>query len=269
MISNVSVDRPAWAALVLPIALLGASMLLLVAVGAADYPGKIAKEMGHSTAQVAIAAALVLVLHRTGLDREAGLTRAIRDWPRGWPLAVIPMALIGLINVLSVDLQSLSFDLPKAAGWLYNSISTGLFEEILLRGFCFYYLYRAWEAQPNALVKAGLAQALIFGLAHAYNIFQAPLGDVVPQVVYATLLGIGFAGIAAYTRSLWPVIGIHAFINAMGDLDVFFGVEAPAEAGSVSGYLVAIAVIFVVSTVPGLAMLRRRQAQLNEASQDA
>ena len=175
------------------------------------------------------------------------------------------MALIGLINVLSVDLQSLTFDLPRTAGWLYSSISTGLFEEILLRGFCFYYLYRAWQAQPNALVKAGLAQALIFGLAHTYNIFQAPLGDVVPQVVYATLLGIGFAGIAAYTRSLWPVIGIHAFINAMGDLDVFFGVEAPAEAGSASGYLAAIAVIFVVSTIPGLAMLRRRQAQIDKA----
>ncbi len=266
MISIVSADRPAWAALVLPIALLAASMLLFVAVGAADYPGKIAEEMGHSTAQVAIAAGLVVLLHRTGLARETGLTRPVREWPRGWPLAVIPMALIGLINVMSVDLQSLTFDLPRSAGWLYNSISTGLFEEILLRGFCFYYLYRAWQAQPNALVKAGLAQALIFGIAHAYNIFQAPLGDVVPQVIYATLLGIGFAGIAAYTRSLWPVIGIHAFINAMGDLDVFFGVEAPAEAGSASGYLAAIAVIFVVSTIPGLVMLRRSQAQIDKAS---
>ena len=269
MNSIASADRPAWAALVLPIALLAASMLLLVAVGAADYPGEVAKKMGRSTAQMAIAAGLFVLWHPTGLAREAGLARPMRDWPRAWPLAVIPMALIGLINVLSVDLQSLTFDLPRTAAWLYSSISTGLFEEILLRGFCFYYLYRAWQAQPNALVKAGLAQALIFGLAHTYNIFQAPLGDVVPQVVYATLLGIGFAGIAAYTRSLWPVIGIHAFINAMGDLDVFFGVEAPAEAGSASGYLAAIAVMFVVSTIPGLAMLRRRQAQMNEAPHHA
>ena len=56
MNSIASADRPAWAALVLPIALLAASMLLFVAVGAADYPSKIAKEMGHSTAQVAIRA---------------------------------------------------------------------------------------------------------------------------------------------------------------------------------------------------------------------
>ena len=62
MNSIVSADRPAWAALVLPIALLAASMLLFVAVGAADYPSKIAKEMGHSTAQVAIAAGLVVLL---------------------------------------------------------------------------------------------------------------------------------------------------------------------------------------------------------------
>ena len=41
------------------------------------------------------------------------------------------------------------------------------------------------------------------------------------------------------------------------------------SAGSASGYLAAIAVIFVVSTIPGLVMLRRSQAQIDKASHNA
>lgn len=248
--------------LLLPIILVGGSILLFKLAGLYPFPSRFAEDMVHSSLQILLCIAVIALLRRFELFDATGLNNPIRNWPRNWPFAVVPMALIGLINLLSVDWNALTFDGVRMTGWIYNSVSTGLFEEILLRGFCFYFLYRCWQGHKNAIFLAAVAQALIFGIAHLSNLQNAPVGDVVPQVIYATLLGIGFAGITVYTQSIWPTIAIHSFINAMGDLDNFFGPEIADSAGDASGYIVAIVIIFCVATVPGLYLLRLGQKRL-------
>ncbi len=251
--------------LLLPILLVGGSVLLFKLAALYPYSSRFADDMVHSGLQILLCIAVVILLSRFALFDATGLANPIRNWPRNWPFAVIPMALIGLINLLSVDWNILTFDAVRVTGWIYNSISTGLFEEILLRGFCFYFLCRCWQERSNALFLAALAQALIFGIAHLSNLQNSPVGNVIPQVIYATLLGIGFAGITVYTKSIWPTIAIHSFINAMGDLDVFFRPDMPDSAGDASGYIVAILIIFCVATVPGLYLLRLAQKRLLKA----
>ncbi len=248
--------------LLLPIILVAGSILLFKLAGLYSYSSRFTEDMVHSSLQMLLCIAVIALLRRFELFGATGLNNPIRNWPRNWPFAVVPMALIGLINLLSVDWNALTFDAVRVTGWIYNSVSTGLFEEILLRGFCFYFLYRCWQERKNAIFLAALAQALIFGIAHLSNLQNSPVGDVVPQVIYATLLGIGFAGITVYTKSIWPTIAIHSFINAMGDLDNFFGPEIADSAGDPSGYIVAIVIIFCVATVPGLYLLRLGQKRL-------
>ncbi|MEP2101614.1 MAG: CPBP family intramembrane glutamic endopeptidase [Parasphingorhabdus sp.] len=251
--------------LLLPILLVVGSISLFKLAGLYPLSSRFAEDMVHSSLQILLCIAVIALLKRFELFDATGLTNTIRNWPRNWPFAVVPMGLIGLINLLSVDWNALTFDGVRVTGWIYNSVSTGLFEEILLRGFCFYFLYRCWQERENAIFLAAFAQALIFGVAHLSNLQNAPVGDVLPQVIYATLLGIGFAGIAVYTKSIWPTIAIHSFINAMGDLDNFFGPEIPDSAGDVSGYLAAIIIIFCVATVPGLYLLRLGQKRIISA----
>ncbi|SIN59888.1 hypothetical protein SAMN02745824_0426 [Parasphingorhabdus marina DSM 22363] len=242
--------------LLLPILLITATLLLFRIEKLLPVESPFAGDMIHSTLQFLLGFGVLWLLKAFGLFAQTGLLRPVHEWPRRWPLAVIPMAMIGLINLLSVEWSQLQFDSVRFGGWIYNSLSTGFFEEILLRGFCFYYLYRCWQERKNGLLMAAIAQALIFGLAHLSNLQSVPAGDVVPQVIYATLLGIGFAGIAAYAGSIWPVMGVHAFINAMGDLNNFFGPDLPDEPGSLASYAVAIVVISCASTLPGLYLLR-------------
>lgn len=255
--------------LLLPIFLVIGSISLFKIAGLYPLSSRFAEDMVHSSLQILLCIAVIALLRRFELFDTTGLINPIRNWPRNWPFAVVPMGLIGLINLFSVDWNVLSFDGIRAAGWIYNSVSTGLFEEIMLRGFCFYFLYRCWQDRKNAIFLAAFAQALIFGVAHLSNLQNAPVGDVLPQVIYATLLGIGFAGITVYTKSIWPTIAIHSFINAMGDLDNFFGPETADSAGDASGYVVAIVIIFCVATVPGLYLLRLGQKRLISAREQA
>lgn len=222
----------------------------------------LAREMRHSSVQLLLSIALFALLYNAGWLKAAGFSVPFREWHPRWWLATIPIALIGLINLTSADWTLINFSGMRTAGWLYNNFTTGLFEELLLRGVCFYILYTAWKGRKNGLIKAAVAQAFIFGIAHLSNLNENPTVDVLAQVTYATLLGIGFAGIVAYSKSLWPVIGIHSVINAMGDLNRFFIDGYDANAGDAPNYVVAIIVIFLVATLPGLYLLR--QAQRNQ-----
>jgi membrane protease YdiL (CAAX protease family) len=57
--------------------------------------------------------------------------------------------------------------------------------------------------------------AVSFGLAHLGNFFTASLAlsFVLPQVIFATLLGAGCCYLMARTRSLCPAILLHAVVN--------------------------------------------------------
>jgi membrane protease YdiL (CAAX protease family) len=54
----------------------------------------------------------------------------------------------------------------------------------------------------------GIASAIVFGLAHAY---QGAAG-----IVKTTVVGLVMAGLYAYSGSLWPGIVLHAALDLQG-----------------------------------------------------
>lgn len=83
--------------------------------------------------------------------------------------------------------------------WLV-SISAGICEEIVFRGFLLW-LLTAWFG----LVGAVLISSIIFGFAHIYLGFA--------QVPRTAIVGLVFALIVVATGSLWPAMVIHAAVD--------------------------------------------------------
>lgn len=96
----------------------------------------------------------------------------------------------------------------ELAVFLVLSLTAGVWEELLYRGFLIGYL------EPRAgLLAAVLLSSLIFGLGHVY---QGRRG-----VLNTALVGLAFAGLYALTRSLWWLMLAHALIDMGGGVVAF------------------------------------------------
>ena len=59
-----------------------------------------------------------------------------------------------------------------------------------------------------------MGSSLLFGVAHLANVLSgAGAMTTLIQAVYATLLGIGYAGLRIYAGAIWPVIALHALVD--------------------------------------------------------
>jgi membrane protease YdiL (CAAX protease family) len=112
-------------------------------------------------------------------------------------------------------------DRAEFPGFVSLAITAGVCEELLFRGFVSWVL----ACVLPAFWMAALGQAILFGLAHAY---QGPRG-----VLATAAVGVFMAGIVWVTGSLWAAMLVHALmdINA-GDMALLVFAEPPAPAGT-------------------------------------
>jgi len=66
--------------------------------------------------------------------------------------------------------------------------------------------------------RQSVVSSFLFGLAHFFNLHSdfSNIQQVLPQVCYTFLLGIGFCGVFLKTKSIIPLIVIHMFLNFGG-----------------------------------------------------
>lgn len=210
-----------------------------------------------------LATTAIVFLVKMQWGSDAGLSG--QPWRKRWWLAPLPMLAIVAINLLGVNWPELVFTPTATAGWLGYNLSVGLFEELLLRGVCFCLLAQAWRQRKNGLLLAAVTQGAIFGLLHLINLAHAQVLDTLSQTVYATLLGIGFAGMTVFCRSIWPAVMVHIAINLAGSMNIDLVPGATPPEGSLAGYIVATVVILLMSALPGVWQLRREQQALANA----
>lgn len=82
------------------------------------------------------------------------------------------------------------------------SVTAGIVEEVLWRGFLIWYL-----SQYTSLGVAALVSTLVFGIAHAYQGWR--------QVPSITAVGAAFAGLYLLTGTLWAAIALHIAIDVL------------------------------------------------------
>lgn len=197
----------------------------------------------------------ILLLWRLGAMRNAYISTPMSQWGSKWCLAALPIVTVGVINMFGVEWSNIQLVWQQVPFWVTENLATGVFEETMMRGLAFYLLYRAWQHQHNGLMKAAWAQAIIFGVIHLINLVNGVSIDVFAQVIYATFLGFAFAGIVAYTRSIWPAAVAHGFVNAIANINHTFVPDYVSEGTSALAYAFFIAVIALIAVLPGYYML--------------
>lgn len=180
--------------------------------------------------------------------RQTGLSASAGAGPR-WK-AALPLLLLVILSALASN-----FEVNGPGQVLYASayaLAIGFSEEAIFRGLFLQFLL------PRGATRAVVLSSLVFGLMHLANLMVgADLTGTLTQVIYATLIGICFAGVRLYIGSLWPLIIIHALVDFFPKLAL-----AGVSVGSVD--LVS-AVIVIGIQVPfalyGAWLLRRHRRE--------
>jgi len=163
------------------------------------------------------AAALLIWVHNGRLVENLGLGWPRVPWRFGLGLVIALSAMAAMViqtrRILREPkrlaqarrmLERVLFLLPHSPEELRAfralSVTAGICEEILFRGFLIWYLFYLVGLGPALILSS-----LLFGLAHSY---QGASG-----VLRTTLVGLLFALFFFLTLSLWVPILFHAFID--------------------------------------------------------
>jgi uncharacterized protein len=227
------------------------ALVVLVAVAALELLGaglavlKLPALAHRLAIEVAFCGYVVLLLTRLHWWQEAGF-----QWPRSSRrlLAIAPLFILPIAVVTSSGFKAAST--AQMIGFGAVTLMVGFAEEGLLRGVVLHAM------RPIGLTRAAVLSSVFFGIGHLFNVWHgsAP-ATVIVQATYATLLGIGFAGVRLYTGTLWPVIAAHALIDFVDVASRGF-VLAPPRQVTLAG-VIAPLVITGLYALYGWWLLRR------------
>jgi len=232
------------------------SALLFLAVALVGTPlgNQIEKNAGLPVnSGILIQQLLLVILSATlvtlfGGWREAGFFKPIRWSPYfyAFPPLIGPIFLLFNSGFTGVDPLQISMLLVFTA-------MIGFAEEALCRGI----MLQAFL--PRGPVQAALFSSLIFGSMHLVQVFYGmPIGTALLYVVYAGLIGFGFA--APYIRgggSIWPVIVVHGLYDFLGKMGHGWG----AQAQPTSSFEIVVRLsLAVLVGVYGFWLLKRKSA---------
>lgn len=99
---------------------------------------------------------------------------------------------------------------------IFGAFTTGLFEEVLVRGFAYNNFRRHWGNSLESVKKSIICSSVLFGAVHVINLKGFDLASVLTvlsQIIYASVIGIYFALVYTKSKSMWTVVIIHAMID--------------------------------------------------------
>lgn len=208
-----------------------------------------------STAAAELVAVLVVIglVVALGWRRAVGFT-GVRDW-RSPHLLWFPVVMYAVIAAPELVSAGINADAESAAAAGVSNLLVGFFEETLFRGLILFLLLYAWRNAAHGVLWAVLCSSALFALAHLGNVVNQPVSTTFTQVTYAMCIGVGLAGLAVRTNTLWIGVIWHGLIDWTADITTTPG--AAVQSVSFAG-----AVVTVTLTLPmlivGLVLIRRR-----------
>lgn len=174
-------------------------------------------------------------------------------WLYALPAAPV---LVPLVSILIYGFAPLSFG--SVLTFLLLALLVGFVEEAAFRGLILQALL------PRGRWLAVIVSSVLFGLMHLMNgLAGSSPADLLVQLGYTIAFGFGWAAVSLRTRSIWPLVIIHALI----DFGAFVAGEA-FNGPAFEGIMMGISVVFILAFVLyGVLRLRSDpQAQVLEPS---
>lgn len=114
-------------------------------------------------------------------------------------------------------------------GFTITMFLVGVFEEILCRGLILNNMLLHWGSNKKGIIKAVLLSSVIFGISHIVNLISSPslIITTFSQIIYASFVGVFFAGIYLRCRNIWSVIVLHALVDWIALVLTIFLISTP------------------------------------------
>ncbi len=101
--------------------------------------------------------------------------------------------------------------------FLMQSVSIGLFEELIFRGLMLAWILDYLKDTKHAVLKSMFISSALFGLVHLLNIFAgASFGQTILQMLYTTLTGLMWSAVLVLTKNIWTTVVLHIVYNIAG-----------------------------------------------------
>jgi membrane protease YdiL (CAAX protease family) len=169
-----------------------------------------------------------------------------------WPLVLLTLVVLAQL----LFSRPSNITLPSLALALLYALLTGLNEEAFARGLLLQTLL------PYGVIPAAVLSALLFALLHLNNLFTgvfAVILFVFIQVLYAFFFGIAMAAFRLRTRTIWPLILLHACIDLPVDIGIFTRSTSHAIGPQALISLIVLVVLTFLLACYGLFLLRPRK----------
>lgn len=140
-------------------------------------------------------------------------------------LVWLPLAYVGIM--LAVDVL-LGLPSPSVTAILaVNMLLVGLSEELMFRSIVFHGLITRYPIWPAVLLTS-----FLFGLVHSLNVFATgQMVQALLQSATAFMQGIAYMAIRIRTRSVWPMVIVHA----LWDFSLILSVATRPSVGAGDG----------------------------------
>lgn len=209
--------------------------------------------------QSIMTALLVVLSLNFGFARICGLT-GIKSWKQCW--LYWPLVLFILLQGSNLFDPKMNFDKSnpiKIVFFVIVYLSSGLFEEALIRGTVLGVLLKKWVSRKKGIYLAVIISSLIFGLGHIENYFmqRETLGVCLDQIMYAVFIGVFMAACTLRTKSLWLAMLFHGLFDVVFSLEeITVGWKPTLNYISLPSVLLSI-VFFLPFLIYGLFILRK------------
>jgi membrane protease YdiL (CAAX protease family) len=213
---------------------------------------------------------LVWLLVKLGMLKDAKFTHP-RKWRAVW--LVWPFAIFILLNLDSVMSGRLEIDTARSiliVLFIFTNLAIGFAEEVMARGVVLNLLLRKWGDSRQGIYLSVLASALLFGVAHIFNLLTGHLSPLanLTQIGYSFAFGVVFAACFLRNNSIWPVIIMHAAVDFAGGLRHISkggGNQIPAANNTTEAAVVSL-IISAPLLLYGLFILRKVEPQDRDLS---